>query len=312
MDEMSDRVSEKVNRETTRSSHFSFLSKYKFKKRHFFLGFIFLLILVSSIFAGIYLLGEISSIEREYLLEDVPMSRYTAATEYIISCFDNETGGFRRKPLRQFDDTSSPIENANLRQTWLSYNTLHSLDELDRVNVDLLQNWVIDELHRIPELNGPEDIFNAYTLLGSLNKSSTISNMEWANMILDDYEDNGGFTSGDYGEAFPSNTYFAYCLLDKIDMLNLINWTKATEYIQSFKLIDGYYSNPLLPDLANFGDTVYAYSFLKISNQTHLLNITLAEEIMKESFLWNYQNAYRITITYVLLEFTRNFRLLVY
>lgn len=294
--------------EAASSSIFSFFNKIeKRRKLKFILIVLFLILLCLESFFIVFLIknqkNQHPTFEREYLLENIEMSRYQATVEYIISCFDNETGGFTRKPIRQFLDDNSPIEKPYIWSTWSCFGTLINLNETTKINTALLVNWIEAKLNDNPDYYGPEDLLGVYITLSFLNESSRIPTQSWVSMVMDDYIEEGGFRTHKDGPAPARNTYFAYILFQELNELNQINWTKATEYVLSWQKPSGYFSHPLIPDGENIGETVYAYSFLNISNQDYLINKTRLNEIISESFDLNYYLAYRLSIAYVLLDF---------
>ena len=302
-----DDIKEKDN---TSFSLFSFLKKSKNKRRNKIASMSLLLIILLSIstFSVIFIIKKnksVASFSREYLLENVEMSRFQAAVEYIISCFDKESGGFMRKPIREVLDGNSAVENSDIWSTWFGFGTLLSINETAKINTTTLVNWIESKLNENPDYYGPEDLLGLFKTLSFLNESERVSNQKWINMIMDDYIEEGGFKSHKDGPAPVSSTYFAYVLLKELDELNQVNWSKATDYILNWRTSSGYFSHPLIPGGENIGETIYAYSFLNISNQNHLINNTRLNEIITESFDWNYYSAFRISIAYVLLDFTR-------
>ena len=295
--------------EVTSSSIFSFFNKIEIRRKFKAILIVLFLILLLCLesFLIVFLIkkqnNQHPTIEREYLVENIEMSRYQAAVEYIISCFDNETGGFTREPIRQFIDDNSPVEKPYIWSTWLSFGTLINLNETTKINTTLLVNWIEAKLNDNPDYYGPEDLLGVYKILSFLNETDRVSEQSWVNMIMDDYIEEGGFRSHKDGPAPARNTYFAYILFQELNELNQVNWTKATEYVLSWQKPSGYFSHPLIPSGENIGETVYAYSFLNISSQNHLINNTRLTEIISESFDLNYYLAYRLSIAYVLLDF---------
>ncbi|MHA1828709.1 MAG: hypothetical protein ACTSX6_08705, partial [Candidatus Heimdallarchaeaceae archaeon] len=83
------------------------------------------------------------------------------------------------------------------------------------------------------------------------------------------------------------STRCAYFLLRELNALERINWTKATEYVLSLQLKNGYFTDPLFYGIPFPGPTLYAYSFLNASNQLSLVNTTRLQEIVQEIYSLN-------------------------
>ncbi|NPD88395.1 MAG: hypothetical protein HGN29_06710 [Asgard group archaeon] len=297
-------------KDITSFSLFSFLKIFKNKRRNKIALMSLLLIILLSIstFSVIFIIKKnksVASFSREYLLENVEMSRFQAVVEYIISCFDKESGGFMRKPIREVLDGNSAVENPDIWSTWFGFGTLLKLNEITKINTTILLNWIESEVNENSDYYGSKDLLGIFKTLSFLDESERISKIKWINMIMNNYIEEGGFRSHKDGLAPASSTYFAYVLLKELNELSQVNWSKATDYLLSWQTSSGYFSHPLMPGGENIGETVYAYSYLNISNQVHLINKTRLNEIITESFDWNYYSAFRISIAYVLMDFTR-------
>lgn len=287
--------------------NFSFLQRITRRRTSKTITLGIILVLICGLGIGSYFI--IKSNEKimidYYLLENVTTNRYQAAIDYIVSCYDEESGGFRHLPPRYFIDINWTINPPDLWATWTALQTLLLLNEHSNIDSMHSVEWIINEIEDYPDWYGPENLFGVYTILDGLNKTDSISTDIWIEMILDDYKEDGGFRSHKDGPAPVSQTFFAFKLLDNLNALEYINWTKTTDYLLSWQLPSGYFSYVLLPGGENIGETVYAYSFLNASGQLPLVNLTQLEECIQESYTWNLQGGNRISIAYVLLDFTR-------
>ncbi len=212
-------------------------------------------------------------------------TRYDAAINYVKSCYDKISGGFKSVPEIQSDHFNRPNYETDLMSTYTGSYLLFVLNETNSLDYNRIKNW-FKRYFRWGYWgpSGAKGLFSAYSILKLIDGTDILSQQEWTDNVLYNWDEERGFLSHEAGFPSPRYSFFSYKLLESLDKLDCINWTKVTDFVMSWRLPNGCFAHPLVPTKNNVGETVYAYSYLNATNQLNLINQTKIFNCLNERF----------------------------
>ncbi|MHA1259143.1 MAG: hypothetical protein ACTSRO_05795 [Candidatus Heimdallarchaeaceae archaeon] len=245
------------------------------------------------------------SIRRTYLEENVTSTRLEAVSNYVFACFDENIREFYTTPPRQTINQGTAVEKLPNPTIYGSLFGAQALLLLNQSSINSTDHFtsrfrsVFDKyIARLTTIlqkgtesyayYGPAYLWGFYLILQAFHATQLVPRENWIEMIVDDFdEETGAFSphvNGIPGTLYTRNAFF---LLRELNALDRINWTKATEYVLSLQLKNGYFTSPLFYGIPFPGPTIWAYSFLNASNQLSMINVTRLQEIVQEIYSQN-------------------------
>ena len=282
---MEGKKSNSKGNKTSSSTQNFFLSKLKRitnrPKLKIILSLIFIISITSTIVLTSILIGSDKNYtERDFTINNISMSRYDAAINYILGGH-NSDGGFSPIPFRQSYQIFGATEMAtDIFSTCYAVSSLILLNELSSLDVNLVIDYFDRYLNNSDysevdaREHGPRDLWVTYLVLRKLNATYILSIEDILTWTLDDFLPDGSFRPRGNVSASISSTKSAYLLLSEFESLDSINWTLSTQYILDQYLGNGYFQHPDVPGALNIISTLDAYSYLSYTNQLGLINIS--------------------------------------
>ncbi len=268
-----------------------FIKKYKqitWKRKYTFIAtLVFIFLIISTIFLTTKLIRESNNfLEYDFTLNNVTMSSYEAAINYILSGH-NKDGGFSPIPFRQFYQIFGATKMASdIFSTYYAVSTLFLLNELSKLDtnsiINYIEGYLYDSSHGEEGENehGPSDLWLTFSLLEKLNATDIVYIEDFISWTLDDFLPDGSFRPFDNVPASIPAVKSAYLLLSEFESLDSINWTLSTQYVLSQYLGNGFFQDPLLPDSLNIISTLDAYTYLSYTNQLETINVSTIQELI--------------------------------
>jgi len=256
--------------------------------------------------------------KRTYTQFNLTFSRLEAVANYLFASFNNKTGSstsFMHTPPRQlllawrdaYSDLSvkeildwnsydpyatalAPHALLILNHTSLAHNKLFQKRfkaVFDRFIPGLVAFLRLPKGSAIYNIVGPADLWDYYLTLKAFNATALVPRENWLYITLNSLNDDGSFGNGGTGVASLEAIRSACYLLREFHALDLVNWTKVTEYVLSLQLDNGYFTLPLFYGLSVPSATIDTYCFLNATNQLNLINVTRMHEIFHEIYNYN-------------------------
>ena len=251
-------------------------------------------------------------VERKYEQYNRSYTRLEAVANYLFACFNNKRGkvsSFMKEPPRQkifyreiYGQSVKKAEQyGDFYATQVAPRALIILNHTVLGHDKTFQKRfkaVFDKF--IPGLAaclqkgtgtynfvGPGRIWDFYLTLKAFNATALVPRENWIEMTLHAFKEYGAFGC-DVGSV-PSLVAIrnAYYILREFNALDLVNWTKVTEFVLSMQLDNGHFTIPWFYGAVDPASTVSAYCFLNASNQLHLINVTRIHEIFQEVYSTN-------------------------
>ncbi len=284
------------------------------------------LVLIFSIISTIFLTTKLirennNFLEYDFTLNNVTMSKYEAAINYILSGYNSKDGGFSPIPFRQFYQSFGATKIASdIFSTCYAVSIIFLLNEQSKLDINSIINYIEGYLYDSSygeegeNEHGPVDLWLISSLLEKLNGTNIFSIEDFITWTLDDFLPDGSFRPFDNVPANIPAVKSAYLLLSEFESLDSVNWTLSTQYVLSQYLDNGFFQDPLLPDSLNIISTLDVYTYLSYTNQLETINVSTIQELipyLTEMYLMVYDEynlnegfSHRVGLVHDFIQFT--------